>query len=500
MKKLFTKLFSIALLSAISLTGLTVKAQTTALNADAAPVAKTATASTFTTTPAETNPATKTEATSKKEVKVKPAAADTAWHPQRRVWGYAFGDLYFDQHADQGTGARGGESNYAGVPTGRNAFQLRRVYLGYDYEITKRFKAELLLSTEPTANTGTAGVTSTSTTTLTGVTGGTAKTTTTSTTTISNSDNLVDGKEAFFIKNINLRYRELYPGGDLVVGEMSTPGFALNEPGTNAPTTLSENVWSYRSVERTITDFHKNNSYDLGAALQGTFDPATKNFGYVAMVANNSTSSLLGAANANTGFYKIFYGDLWSKFFGGKLVFDIYADYAKTAPTGTVLLSATTGVLGSQEHNMVKLFGAYTTPIFTLGVEAYTQKIGNGVTNTTTHFGEDATVHAISIFVRGAITKGKIGYFARFDDYNPDTKYNSANSYSVNTNYGSYTPVVKEKFYTAGLDFTPAKGVHFMPNFWLLDFADKRDATTAGFIANDHTLVYRATFYYVFGK
>jgi len=467
MKKTFTKLFSTGLLMCLTLIGFTVKAQTTSLTDNGTAVAP-ATASTA--APAtDVKTEKKKDATAAAETKTteKPADADTTWKPQRRLWGYAFGDLYWDQHSDKA--GRGAESNYAGVPTGRNAFQFRRVYLGYDYDITKRFKAEVLLSSEPTANTGVNGTTS-----------------------IQNGDNLVDNKMGFFIKNFNLRYRDFWTGSDLVVGELSTPGFALNEAGTNAPTTLSENVWAYRSVERTITDFHKNNSYDLGAALQGTFDPATKNFGYVAMVANNSTSSLLAASNPNTGFYKMFYGDIWSKFLDGKLVADFYADYAKTAPTGPTI--------GPQEHNMYKLFAAYTVPTFTFGVEAYTQNLANAVTNTTTKLGEDATVHAISLFVRGAIVPTKIGFFARFDDYNPDTKYNSSDTYTVNTNYGSYTPVVKEKFYTAGLDFTPAKNIHFMPNLWLLDFKDARDATAAGYAPADHTLVYRMTFFYVFGK
>jgi hypothetical protein len=480
MEKMFTKLTGSIVLLALLLVGFNVKAQTTLASNVTLGKKTTAKADSAVTT-AKPTTTTETKAAAK-------PAEDTTWKPQRRVWGYSFGDLYFAPHTDGGVGARGAESNYAGVPSNRNAFQLRRIYLGYDYEINKKFKAEFLLASEPNANTGT--VSATSTTVITGGTPGeTAKTTTT--TSVSNGDNLVDNKMSFFIKNINLRYRELFTGTDLVVGEMSTPGFALNEPGTNGPTTLSETVWSYRSVERTITDFHKNNSYDLGASLQGTFDPATKNFGYVLMVANNSTSSLLGAANANTGFYKIFYGDIWTKFLNNRLVFDLYADYAKTAPSLPV---------GSQEHNMFKLFGAYTTPQLTVGVEAYTQKIANAVTNTATKAPEDATVNAISIFVRGAIVKDKLGFFARFDNYNPDTQYDAGSSYSVNTNYGSYTPVVKEKFYTAGLDFTPAKGVHFMPNLWLLDFNDKRDATTAGYVAADHTLVYRATFYYVFGK
>jgi len=325
-----------------------------------------------------------------------------------------------------------------------------------------------LLSSEPNANTGVNGTTS-----------------------IQNGDNLVDGKMGFWIKNFNLRVREIWPGTDFVIGEMSTPGFALNEPGTNAPVSLSEATWAYRSIEKTVTDFHKNNSYDVGAALQGTFDPATKNFGYVFMVGNNSTSSLLSAANANTGFYKIFYGDIWAKFFDKKLYVDVYADYAKTAPA--------TAAIPGQEHNMYKIFASYNTKPITIGVEAYTQKFASGVTNSTTKAPEDATAKGLSVWVRGPIVKN-LNYFARFDSYNPDHDFNTADSYSANTNYGSYNPTVKEKFYTFGLDFNPTKNVHFEPNVWLVDFKDQRDPATTGYVAPDHTLVYRLTFFYTFGK
>src|SRR6202000_2225331 len=199
----------------------------------------------------------------------------------------SFGDLYYDQHSPALTSTQGKENNYYQTPSSRNAFQFRRLYLGYDYDITKKFKAEVLLASEPNENTLPVS----------------------STVGVQNGDNLADGRMSFYIKNFNLRVREVWAGTDFVIGEMGTPGFALNEGGTNAPTSLSEATWGYRSIERTITDFHKNNSYDVGASLQGTFDPATKNFGYVLMVGNNSTSSLLSAANANTGFYKIFYCD-----------------------------------------------------------------------------------------------------------------------------------------------------------------------------------------------
>src|SRR5580693_6334900 len=174
----------------------------------------------------------------------KPAETDTSWKPVRRLWGYAFGDYYYNAHADASN--RGAETNYNGVPTYSNAFQFRRIYLGYEYDITQKFTAEVLLASEPNANTAVSG-----------------------TTTISNSDNLADNKMAFYIKNINLRWKGVWKGTDFVIGEMLTPSFPL----------LTEKIWGYRSVDRTIADFHRTNAYDIGASLQGVFDPSTKNFG-----------------------------------------------------------------------------------------------------------------------------------------------------------------------------------------------------------------------------
>jgi hypothetical protein len=211
------------------------------------------------------------------------------------------------------------------------------------------------------------------------------------------------------------------------------------------------------------------------------------------MLGNNSQASLLSAANANTGFYKIVYGDIWAKFFDQKLYVDIYADAAKTAPA--------TVAIGGQQHNMYKIFASYVTKPITVGVEAYTQSFTNGVSNTSTtpSTPEDATAQGISVWVRGALAKN-LNYFARYDSYNPDTKFNAADSYSANTNYGSYNPTVKEQFYTAGLDYTPYKNIHFEPNFWLDSYKDNRSATTSGYVSPDHTLVFRFTFFFTFGK
>ncbi|HEY4327363.1 MAG TPA: hypothetical protein VGN20_25495 [Mucilaginibacter sp.] len=386
------------------------------------------------------------------------AQTDTTWKPVRRLWGFAFGDFYYMQHADAGN--RGAETNYSGVPTYRNAFQFRRIYLGYDYDITRKFTAEVLLASEPAASTTPSG-----------------------TTTISNGDNLADNKMAFYIKNFDLRWKGVWNGTDFLIGEMLTPAFPL----------LTEKIWGYRSIEKTISDFHRTNAYDVGVSLQGVFDPETKNFGYNILIGNNTTASLLPATNANTGFYKAFYGDVYAKFLNQTLIFDLYADYMQTAPA--------TAALGGQSRNMLKGFVAYTTPKITFGLEAYTQKIVNGVTDVTAgKVGQDVTVKAISVYSHGAIYKDKVGFFARYDSYNPNTDFNAADVYTSNTNLAAYNPYYKEHFYTAGIDFTPAKNIHFMPNIWYIKYTDQRDPATTGYVADDHTLVYRLTFFYIFGK
>jgi hypothetical protein len=388
----------------------------------------------------------------------KVAVADTAWKPVRKLWGLTFGDFYYDAHADASN--RGPETNYNSVPTYRNAFQFRRIYLGYDYDINKKFSVQLLLSSEPSANTPVQANTS-----------------------IANSDNLADNKLAFFIKLIDLRVKNVWKGTDFVIGEQLTPVTVM----------LTEKIWGYRSIEKTIADFHRTNLYDVGGALEGTFDPENRNFGYDVMIGNNTLANLLPAANANTGFYKAFYGDVYAKLLNQTLILDLYADYMKTAPA--------TVVLGGQSHNMIKGFAAYTTPKITFGVEAYTQQIVNGLTNVTANkTGENATVEAISLYSHGAIYKNKLGFFARYDSYTPDNDFNASDIYTVNTNFAAYNPFTKEHFITAGLDFSPAKDVHFMPNVWFIQYKDLRDAVTAGYQTDNHVLVYRVTFFYQFGQ
>ena len=77
------------------------------------------------------------------------------------------------------------------------------------------------------------------------------------------------------------------------------------------------------------------------------------------------------------------------------------------------------------------------------------------------------------------------------------TKLITANIIAYKGNTSNYNdPNTKEQFITAGLDFTPAKNVHLMPNIWYNKYTNQGPAN----LYNSYDLVYRVTFYYVFGK
>src|SRR6202451_2936193 len=102
-----------------------------------------------------------------------------------RVWGYVFGDYYFKGHSDSLN--RGGNNQYTGIPKGRNAFQFRRIYLGYDYNISQKFSAELLLAAEdnfPAFNPPSSAAAS--------------------------GDELLNNKESFFIKYADVRWKNFW--------------------------------------------------------------------------------------------------------------------------------------------------------------------------------------------------------------------------------------------------------------------------------------------------
>jgi hypothetical protein len=387
-----------------------------------------------------------------------------------RIWGYAFGDFAFKSHQDSLN--RGGSNQYTGIPKERTSFQFRRIYLGYDYNISKKFSAELLLAAEdnfPAGNPPSSAAAS--------------------------GDELLNNKLSFYIKLMNIRWKNIWKGTDFIVGQIATPAFPL----------LSEKMWNYRSIERTISDIRRTPSYDLGASLQGVFDPQTKNFGYDLMVGNGSS------AKPEADNFKWFYGDVYAYFLNKKLVFDIYGDYERLnwLPTWHHSRQMWKGYIAFNSAATTK--GIDPGNGFTVGLEFFVNnlksdnfatKIAGGVDTLST------AANGISFYVHGDIVKTKLRFFARFDAYNPNNKVdnNTFSKYVGNTgnyNDNSYSKGVtatgdqtyKQQFFTAGLDFMPAKNVHFMPNVWYNHYATQLANSNA-----DYDLVWRLTFFYSFGK
>jgi hypothetical protein len=392
-----------------------------------------------------------------------------------RIWGYAFGDYYYKSHSDSLN--RGGSNQYTGIPQTRTAFQFRRIYLGYDYNISKKFTAELLLAAEdnfPAGNPPSASP---------AVSG----------------DQLLNNKLSFYIKLANIRWKNIWKGTDLIIGQVSTPSFPL----------LSEKIWNYRSIERTIADIRRTPSYDFGAALQGVFDPATKNIGYDLMMGNGSSAKPEGDN------FKWFYGDVYAYLFQKKVVVDVYADYERLAWTPAL----------HHSRQMWKGYIAYNSAAtatkgmdpgtgFTVGLEFFVNNLKNDVTATKNAGGTDLlspTASGLSAYVHGDIVKNRLRFFARYDMFNPNNKVNNSiyksyvqgtgnyndNSWVGNTATGDET--YKQEFITAGLDFIPARNVHFMPNIWYNHYKTQLAGLT-GKVNGDYDLVYRLTFFFTFGK
>ena len=393
-----------------------------------------------------------------------------------RLWGYAFGDMYYKAHSDSLN--RGGNNQYSGIPQSRNAFQFRRIYIGYDFNFNKKFSSELLLAAEdnfPAFNAPSA------------------------TNTASSGDELLNNKLSFYVKLANLRIKNIWPGTDFIFGQQGTPSFPM----------LSEKVWNYRSIERTIADIRRTPSYDFGAGLNGYFDPKTKNVGYDLLVANGTSAK---PASNN---FKWFYGDIYAWLADKKLVIDLYADYQR--------LNWQPG--WHHDRQMLKGYIAYTTEPITIGVEYFVNNIAADTKASKIGGGADTIAtkaSGISMYVHGDIVPNKLRFFARVDLYNPNGNVDNGKysayaglsspsgymsngfkmTYSPNTGaptaaVSTGDPTAKETFITAGLDFMPFdNNIHLEPNIWVNTYASQ----LASGSQSNNDFVLRLTFFYVFGK
>jgi hypothetical protein len=256
---------------------------------------------------------------------------------------------------------------------------------------------------------------------------------------------LTDGKHGIFLKTAYVEWKNILPLASLSFGLIPTPSWVA----------VTEKAWAYRAIEKTIADFHGLGvATDIGVGLRGKFSESST-LSYSVMIGNG------GGQKPEVNKYKKYYGSLLYKPAADLLV-EGYADFEPSADDRSI--------------TTLKGFAAYQTDGFTIGCEAVTQtqkKSGAA--------GADRSPLGVAAFARAPFPGSEnLGWFARFDYYDPDTKITS----------GGFT----ERFITAGLDFTPAKNLHLMPNIWVNTFSDKSGQG----LSQDADIVGRVTFFLVF--
>ncbi|HXC03589.1 MAG TPA: hypothetical protein VNZ86_02485, partial [Bacteroidia bacterium] len=274
-------------------------------------------------------------------------------------------------------------------------------------------------------------------------------------------------------------------------------------------------LWGYRSVERTILDFHNiDASTDLGVSVQGRIWQSNK-------VTDSLPAGLIGyylqLGNGNSATpeldpYKKVRVNLYTALLKQKLVIGVYGDYSTQQY--------------SPYHTSNITFNAYISyrsPAFHIGVEVFGQRNQNsdiykvydpegkklGVSNDTA----SGIQAGISVFGSARIIKNKLNVFARYDSYNPDIRWNTNNVYSkayagiTGSNLNAAT-FYSQSFVTTGLDWTPDKRFHILPNFWWnANNSMMSSAGPAGTgklfgsrVVKDEDVVYRLTVFFVFNS
>lgn len=389
------------------------------------------------------------------------------------LWGYTFGDYAYVAHGD--SAARGKGIQYAGmgnaskgISLGQSAFDIRRVYLGYDFNINKKFTAHTLLAYE------------------------------------GNTD--ANGHDAPFLKVAYLQWHNIFPKSDLLIGMQPTCSFAMN----------TEGLWGYRSIDKTIMDMRgMDGSTDMAIGLNGKIweakaDSGKKGtaIGYTLQLGNNSGSNPIpgfstsaSSFNNTTDQAKKIRFNVYLNALNDALTVGFYTDYINYGRDGLgMYTSSSTGFQIAVQT--MKFYANYSSKWFGIGAEYDMQSMKNGEVETffdSTKGKNDTTnttATGLSIFAHGTIIQKKLNVFVRYDMYNPDTKY----SFSKDESFASalnknnfYT----ETFITAGLDWTPTedKKVHIMPNVWIDNI---KNSFGSDKLKSDNYMLYRLTFYYIF--
>ena len=305
-----------------------------------------------------------------------------------KISGYIFGDYFYEfSHPDSATAA-----------LDRNGFQLRRAYFTYDRDLSAKFSVRFRLEM--------------------------------------NSPDLLflQGFGASvqltpYVKHAYLRWNDVIPRSRFTFGLIPTPTF-----------NLSEEVWGYRSVEKTIMDLRRiAPSADLGVTLEGKLmESGVLNY---QIFAGNGTGT-----RSEIDRNKRAYANVPIKIQGAYFLVPYY-DYE--------------GGSDGTSKNTMAFFGGVQKPKYHGGVEVFRKTSHKALANDA-----DRTEEGISVFGAAKVAE-KVKFFGRYDIYDPNSDADDdGNSLII-----------------AGLDFILDKNVSIIPNFRMETYqAADTDPNTFGVV------------------
>lgn len=328
-------------------------------------------------------------------------------YPRGKISGYFYLDAYYNVAGDpaQTAGDAGKQSIDGNGNIGKdlNGFLIRRVYFQHDADLSAKFSTRFRLEADSKSFT-------------------------------------TDGKISTAVKAAYVQAKNVVPRGDFYMGVLGTPTFEN-----------SEELWGYRSVEKTLLDFRGlGSSTDIGVEMKGWFDPGKK-IGYSAMIGDGS------GQKPETNRYKKFYLSIPTNLVEG-LKLEPYVDYEPVA--------------GMHDRATYKLFAGYQHKGAALGGEIV-DRVNHSPTG-------NAEPFAYSIFARYQ-AREELGAFARFDAGQPDTR--AANR-------------VDSQLWIAGIDWMAYKDVHILPNLEGVQYRAKG----TGVAPSHPDLQARVTLYWKFSK
>jgi hypothetical protein len=333
---------------------------------------------------------------------------------QGKFSGVFYGDYFYNAARDTAANRANLSNSALGGPVSNQGFVIRRVYFTYDYDLAEQFATRFRLELDETANSSAQYAV------------------------------LSNGNIGVFVKDAWLRWKNIFKGSDLYFGIQPTSAYEI-----------SEGIWGYRSLEKTIMDLRGvASSRVLGIALRGKLDDDGM-FGYWLTVANANSGVQpkdLGPTLRNGDKYNLY--SLHVAFKPTKeITLTLYGDYRPTFPVNDPASTAVPRATESNNTFTGALFAGYKQGSdFVLGAEAFTQQTAHSYTDPTAA-NSLKTLSKLGISVFGWYNfSEELGVIARYDYFDPKTGGNSAEQGD------------SRSYILAGLTYKPAKNVQVVPN------------------------------------